>query len=81
MQSRKAACGCVSALVTTGSNRRHNRRVFPFIARPGLCDDITATDGAGSASGFPVLTGKRSPLARLVSELDREGQAVQDNGR
>jgi len=53
----------------------------PQITHQGLSGKIEATTGIGSESGFHILIGKKSPHANLISKLDREVEAMRNQGR
>ena len=53
----------------------------PHILNQGLSDRIIATSGIGSESGFHILIGKLSPYAALIADLDREVEAMRNQGR
>lgn len=53
----------------------------PRIIKQGLMEKIVETGGVGSESGFHILISKQSACAALISEVDREVEAMRHDGR
>ncbi|MBC2712549.1 MAG: transporter substrate-binding domain-containing protein [Desulfosarcina sp.] len=55
--------------------------VAPRITEQGLSESIVETKGVGSESGFHILISKKSPYAALISQVDREVEAMRTHGK